>query len=167
MGEMLTVSRRGALGGGVPPAAHRSRWAIALRSTKVCGPVLIGEAQTNPGFGWLVGRNIVSNHSATDDRCPVSVPPVNRPYWSKWAVPATSHSRYRALSAWRACSEPTSVSVLKTSTGTSRSSRMNVGAWPVTGAGTAGGCARGAPPAPRLWTRKPSYTCARGCAASM
>jgi hypothetical protein len=92
-GVVLTVSHRGAMGGGGPPAAHRSRWSTAARSTKVCGPELIGEPHVKPGLGWFVGCSIESNHAATEDRRPVSVAPVMRPYWSKCAVPATSQSR--------------------------------------------------------------------------
>jgi hypothetical protein len=65
-------------GGGGPPSTQRSRCAIAERSTKVWGPVLMGEAQVKSPI-WLVGFRIESNHAATDGRGPVSVSAVWRP----------------------------------------------------------------------------------------
>jgi len=57
-----TVSRRGALGGGVPFATQSSSAANPARSTYVVGPTLIGRSQLKAGFGWFVGARIVSNH---------------------------------------------------------------------------------------------------------
>jgi hypothetical protein len=72
----------------------------------------------------------------------------------------------RLPSSWRAAKYPSairSVSVSKTSTGTSMSVRRNDGV----GASIAGcgSCDNGAAPPPRLCTRNASYTCATGCTA--
>ena len=87
------VSSRGATGGRVPSVIQRFRCDIAARSTKVAGPVLIGELHVKVGLGWFVGCCMKSNHSSTDSRSPTSVRPVESPYWSKCDVPATSQRR--------------------------------------------------------------------------
>ena len=64
-GVVLVVCRRAAACGRVPWATQRlSAW-IAARSTKVCGPVLMGTAQVKFGLGWFGGLLMVSNQSAT------------------------------------------------------------------------------------------------------
>ena len=69
-GDRLVVSRRDAIGGGVPCRIHRSRCEIEARATKVAGPLLIPDSQTNPGDGALTGFSIESNQSATDSLLP-------------------------------------------------------------------------------------------------
>src|SRR5215813_14663314 len=105
---------------------------------------------------------------------PVSLGPMLRPYQSKCELPATSHERNRLLSGWRtdALLLKMSVSVWKRNTGTLRSPRNFVPAgtasFAVVGVGVPGAdCWSGAPVAPRLCTKKPSYSWSRGWMALM
>ena len=98
---------RGAVGGAVPDAIHVVSARNAALATMCIGPLLIGTPQSI----WLASA------------------PTR--WASACAVPATSHSRKRSLSGWRAAYEfrmlATSVSVWMSSTGAAWSVRKMLG----------------------------------------
>ena len=141
-GPSPVTCRRAAFGGNrrFPPPVHSARsWYAALATTCI-GPALIGLPQSMPAA--MVGPM----------RC----------WGSVWVVPATSHSRNRSVSGWRASIDfntpVTSVSACNSITGATWSVRMITGFAPVIEPPGEVGVL---PPAPRAAGDTPARLCTR------